>query len=71
MNVYGNKEKKKKKKFFKVESNFRGPDPFYFLPKILEMPLLSGRTNIFHFFPHKGIRNQKICKVKNFQLWVA
>ena len=24
----------------------------------------------FLFFFHRGIRNKKVCKVKNFQVWV-
>ena len=26
---------------------------------------------IFRFFFHRDIRNKKVCKVKNFQVWVA
>ena len=28
------------------------------------------RDQIFWFFFHRGIRNKKVCKVKNFRVWV-
>ena len=28
------------------------------------------KTKFLDFFFHRGIRNKKVCKVKNFQVWV-
>ena len=30
----------------------------------------GGKTKFLDFFCHRGIRNKKVCKVKNFQVWV-
>ena len=29
-----------------------------------------GKTKFLDFFFHRGIRNKKVCKVKNFQVWM-
>ena len=33
--------------------------------------LRRGKTKFFDFFFHGGIRNKKLGKVNNFQVWVA
>ena len=33
--------------------------------------VLPEGVNFYDFFLHRGIRNKKVCKVKNFQVWIA
>ena len=34
-----------------------------------KIDLRGGKTNVFDFFLHKDIRNKRLGKVKNFQVW--
>ena len=43
----------------------RFSDPFF---KVLWE---GGKTKFLDSFFHEGIRNKKVCKVKNFQVWVS